>query len=42
MSNLIHSEGADPLITSHFRQGQLPLQVQQVSLMSYSLSAAGS
>ena len=29
MSNLIHSEGADTLITSHFRQGQLPWQVEK-------------
>ena len=29
MSNLIHSEGADTLITSHLRQGQLPWQVEK-------------
>ena len=29
MSNLIHSEGADTLISSHFRQGQLPWQVEK-------------
>ena len=29
MSNLISSEGADTLITSHFRQGQLPWQLEQ-------------
>ena len=29
MSNLILSEGADTLITSHFRQGQLPWQVEK-------------
>ena len=29
MSNLIHSEGADTLITSHFRQGQLPWQIEK-------------
>ena len=29
MSNLIHSEGADTLISTHFRQGQLPWQVEK-------------
>ena len=29
MSNLIHSEGADTLITTHLRQGQLPWQVEK-------------
>ena len=29
MSNFISSEGADTLITSHFRQGQLPWQVEK-------------
>ena len=29
MSNFIHSEGADTLITSHLRQGQLPWQVEK-------------
>ena len=29
MSNLIPSEGADTLITTHFRQGQLPWQVEK-------------
>ena len=29
MSNLISSEGADTLITTHFRQGQLPWQVEK-------------
>ena len=29
MSNLISSEGADTLITSHLRQGQLPWQVEK-------------
>ena len=37
-----HSEGADTLISTHFRQGQLPWQVQQASAMPCSLSAAGS
>ena len=29
MSDLIHSEGADTLITTHLRQGQLPWQVEK-------------